>query len=216
VTNNNGFWTGCLALLTLSFTIIRNHNKLQQFTLNDCLRLAPFLLSFSFSFESESESYVTTDDQLASLSWNKAPSGAYDQIFITFRQLCVCWCGTLSLTRGRICHLQLLLTLASKVILRSESRGTRDHILLSQIRDFRRLLRLGVLRRKYSTPPPHTLFSFESESESESHCDWLSVCLSVLVSSPHDQILVTVLSLGGRPLWREDGSVVCQSVSSIR
>jgi hypothetical protein len=38
---------------------------------------------FSFS-ESESESDVTTDSQSASLSWNKAPSGAYDQIFIRF------------------------------------------------------------------------------------------------------------------------------------
>jgi hypothetical protein len=37
--------------------------------------------------------------------------------------------------RGRVCHLQLLLVLASKVILRSESHGTRDHILLSQIQD---------------------------------------------------------------------------------
>jgi hypothetical protein len=34
--------------------------------------------------ESESESNVTTDSQSASLSWNKAPSGAYDQIFIRF------------------------------------------------------------------------------------------------------------------------------------
>jgi hypothetical protein len=33
--------------------------------------------------ESESESDVTTDSQSASLSWNKAPSGAYDQIFIS-------------------------------------------------------------------------------------------------------------------------------------
>jgi hypothetical protein len=32
-------------------------------------------------------------------------------------------------------HLILLLTVASTVILRSESRGTHDHILLSQIRD---------------------------------------------------------------------------------
>jgi hypothetical protein len=48
----------------------------------------------------------------------------------------VCWCGALSLTRGRICHLQVLLVLASAVIFGSESRGTRDHILLSQIRDF--------------------------------------------------------------------------------
>jgi hypothetical protein len=39
----------------------------------------------------------------------KHPSGAYDQIFITVRQLWVCWCGTLSLTKGRVCRLQLLL-----------------------------------------------------------------------------------------------------------
>jgi hypothetical protein len=40
-----------------------------------------------------------------------------------------------SLTRVWICHLQLLLVLASAVILRSESRGTHDHISLSLIRD---------------------------------------------------------------------------------
>jgi hypothetical protein len=40
------------------------------------------------------------------------------------------------MTRGRVCRLQLLLALASAVILMSESRQTRDHILLSQIRDF--------------------------------------------------------------------------------
>jgi hypothetical protein len=44
-------------------------------------------------------------------------------------------CVTSSLTRGWVCGLQLLLVLASAVILRSESRGTHDHILLSQIRD---------------------------------------------------------------------------------
>jgi hypothetical protein len=66
----------------------------------------------------------------------KHPSGAYDQIFITVRQLRVCWCGALSLTRGQVCRLQLLLALASAVILGSESLETRDHILLSQIRDF--------------------------------------------------------------------------------
>jgi hypothetical protein len=37
--------------------------------------------------------------------------------------------------REWVCRLQLLLGLASAVILRSESRGTHDHILLSQIRD---------------------------------------------------------------------------------
>jgi hypothetical protein len=37
--------------------------------------------------------------------------------------------------RGWACHLQLLLVLANAVILRSESCGIHDHILLSQIRD---------------------------------------------------------------------------------
>jgi hypothetical protein len=84
----------------------------------------------------------------------KHPPWACDQIFITVRQLLVCWCGALSLTRGRICHLQLQLILAGAVIFGSDSRGTRDDILPFQIRDFpfRRLLRLAGLRWRYSTP----------------------------------------------------------------
>jgi hypothetical protein len=39
---------------------------------------------------------------------------------------------TTFLTRGWVCHLQLLLVLAIAFILGSEYRGTRDHILLSQ------------------------------------------------------------------------------------
>jgi hypothetical protein len=46
----------------------------------------------------------------------KHPSGAHDQIFITVRQLRVCWCGALSLTRGWVCRLQMLLALASLFI----------------------------------------------------------------------------------------------------
>jgi hypothetical protein len=42
---------------------------------------------------------------------------------------------TSSLTKGWVCPLQLLLGLASAIILRFESRGTHDQILLSQIRD---------------------------------------------------------------------------------
>jgi hypothetical protein len=77
----------------------------------------------------------------------KLPSGAYDQNFITVRQLRVWWYGARSLTRGRFCRLQLLLALASAVILVSESRCTRDHILVSQIRGFpfcRLLLLTGI------------------------------------------------------------------------
>jgi hypothetical protein len=65
----------------------------------------------------------------------KHPSGAQDQIIIIVRQLRICWCGAPSLTRGRVCRVQLLMILASVVILGSESRGTHDHILLSQVRD---------------------------------------------------------------------------------
>jgi hypothetical protein len=88
-----------------------------------------------------------------------------------------------SMTRWCVCRLQLLLVLASAVILRSESRGTHDHILLSQIRDslnlqgqvpvfispWNRMARLypkalgslfvaswlAELRWRYSTPPPY-------------------------------------------------------------
>jgi hypothetical protein len=39
------------------------------------------------------------------------------------------------MTRGWVCPLELLLALASAVYLLSQSRGTHDYILLSQIRD---------------------------------------------------------------------------------
>jgi hypothetical protein len=76
------------------------------------------------------------------------PSGAYDHICITVRQLRVCWCGALSLTRGQVYRLDLLLVLASAVVLGSESRGTRDF-------PFCRVLQLAGLRWRYSIPPPH-------------------------------------------------------------
>jgi hypothetical protein len=63
-------------------------------------------------------------NQPVRLEIEKHPSGAYDRIFVTIRQLRVYWCVGLSLTRGRVCRLKLLLVLASAVILGSESRGT--------------------------------------------------------------------------------------------
>jgi hypothetical protein len=109
----------------------------------------------------------------------------------------------------------LLLDLASAVIFGSESRRSRGHILLSQIRDFpfRRLLRLAGSRWRYSIPPPHELFWFES---------WVlcydrrSVGQSVLEYSTPLGLTTKSLLLSdtcefvdlGRPLWREDGSVI--------
>jgi hypothetical protein len=54
---------------------------------------------------------------------------------IIFRQLRV-WCGASSLTRGRVCSLQLLLGLSSAFFLGSGSRWTHDHILLPQFLDY--------------------------------------------------------------------------------
>jgi hypothetical protein len=112
---------------------------------------------FKTESEFESESYVTTVWSRPVFLGLKHPSGVYDQIFIKVRQFRGCCRGALSLTRGWVCHLQWLLGLVSAVILLSESCGTRDHILLSQIRDFpfRRLLLLVGIRWRYSTLPPH-------------------------------------------------------------
>jgi hypothetical protein len=108
---------------------------------------------------SESDSFVTTDGQSASLSWNKAPIWNLRPDFYYSQTVAglLMWGGGLPLTRGRVCRLQLLLAFASVVILKSVSLGTRDHILLSQILDFPfcRLLRLAWLRWKYSILPPH-------------------------------------------------------------
>jgi hypothetical protein len=52
----------------------------------------------------------------------KPPSGAYDQIFITVRQLLVCWYQAPSLTRGWVCLLQCTM-------------HNTQYILLSQIWD---------------------------------------------------------------------------------
>jgi hypothetical protein len=136
----------------------------------------------------------------------KHPPGAYDQIFITVRQMRICWWGALSLTRGRVCCSQLLLTLASAVIFGSESCGTSDHtrILLSHVWDFhfRRLVWLALLQWKYSTPPPHRIAILESKS----HCDWRSVSQSVsqcveprlgLMTRYYYCLTVTVLFLWG-------------------
>jgi hypothetical protein len=56
--------------------------------------------------------------------------GLKTRSFVTVGQLRVCLCGAPFLTRGLLCHLQLLLVLASAVILVSESCGTHNHILL--------------------------------------------------------------------------------------
>jgi hypothetical protein len=117
------------------------------------LSVSPECWQLTNSWKSKSH----CDWRSVSKSWCRAPSGAHDEVFITFSQLRSCFCGAPSLTRGRICLLYILLALASAILLGSDSLGTRDHILLSQIWDFpfRRLLRLAGSRWRYSTSPPH-------------------------------------------------------------
>jgi hypothetical protein len=110
----------------------------------------------------------------------KHPSVAYDQIFNSVRKTEYVWQlhswfrGAPSLTRGRVCLLYVPLALASAIFLGSQSLGTYDRILLSQIWDFpfHCLLRLAESRWRYSTPPPHELLV------------WVWVMLRPTVSRP--------------------------------
>jgi hypothetical protein len=99
-------------------------------------------LSYHLHTSQNCISHLTQQQLKSKLSYDRrsvgqsiSVSGAQDQIFVTVRELRVCWCGALSLTRGRVCPLQLLLALARAVIFGSESHGIHDHILLSQILD---------------------------------------------------------------------------------
>jgi hypothetical protein len=110
------YWTPCTtgyntSQITICHTVI-------FFRLDTTLEL--FWLSTDLSLQSQI--YVTTEGQSASLSWCHALIWDLRPDFITVRQLRVCWYGALSLTREWVCRLQLLLALASAVILGSESR----------------------------------------------------------------------------------------------
>jgi hypothetical protein len=69
--------------------------------------------------------------------------------------------------RGRVCDLLLLLVLASAVLLGSESRGTQDHILLSQ---FLRLPQPGGQGRR--------IYILQEQSQSHIMTDSQSASLS--------------------------------------
>jgi hypothetical protein len=80
-------------------------------------------------------------------------SEAFDQIFITVRLLRVCFYGMLSVTRGRVCRLQLFLVSPAQSFSCPSPVGFAT-IFYSQIPDFpfHRLLRLAGSRWRCSTP----------------------------------------------------------------
>jgi hypothetical protein len=102
----------------------------------------------------ESESYITTDGQSTSLSWNKAPIwGLWPDFYYCQTVASLLIWGALSDERTGV-SFTISAGLASAVILGAQSLGTREHISLLDF-PFRRLVRLAGLRWKYSTPPPH-------------------------------------------------------------
>jgi hypothetical protein len=92
--------------------------------------------SLTLSSQNQSQSYFVTGGLPPIISsWRQAPWDSRPAFFFLLNA-----CGhspyvTSSLTRGWVCRLQLLLVLASAVILVSEFRGAHDGTLLSQIRD---------------------------------------------------------------------------------
>jgi hypothetical protein len=145
----------------------------------------------------------------------KHPSGAYDQIFITVRQLRVCWFWAPSLTRGRVCRLQLLLS--------------------SQEQSFSGPSPVGLVAIGYCLRIETSLFVASYDSQGHGGgiwprlhtrvlrfwvwvlCyDWRSVGQSFLewrtLLGLKTRFLLLSDSCGfvdlGRPFWREDGSVV--------
>jgi hypothetical protein len=93
----------------------------------DCCSLSRKCVVTSRCLSVESSVMLTIDSQVAS-----PHLGLTARFLLTVRRLRVCRFGAISLTRGRVCRLLLLLALASAVILGSESHGASDYVLLSE------------------------------------------------------------------------------------
>ena len=122
------FFTGC-RLVTSSNAVVSSASVFMHLLVGDCLPTKWTQIKVK----------VIVSLRLA-VYWKPVCLGANPlrpttRIFFQLNPCCHSPYVTSSLTRGWAYCLQLLLVLASSVILRSESRGTHDQILLSQIRD---------------------------------------------------------------------------------
>jgi hypothetical protein len=136
-------WDRVSKTITASFLTIHRHPAIQYY-INE-------------TYTSESGSYITSDGQSASLSWNKAPTwGLWPDLYYCQTVTGLLMWATFSEERAG-----LLFTIppgpCQTFTFGSDCHGTCEHILLSQVRDFPfcRLLRLPGLWWRYSTPPPH-------------------------------------------------------------
>jgi hypothetical protein len=109
-------------------------------------------------------------------------------------------------TRGRVCLLQLLLVLASAVILGSEFRGTHDHMVLYQIRDSPNLegqapLFIFPRNRVVQLYPRGTVFLFLRLQQLEGLRRWDSKPPSHGVDSTTQKVKVMLLPTASRPVY---------------
>jgi hypothetical protein len=92
---------------TTAHTKSLNHTfSLHRPTSNSSSTILLKFLNSQFQFSDPlSQSYVTTDGQSASLSWNKAPIWGLRPDLYYCQTVAGLLCGALSLTRGRVCRL---------------------------------------------------------------------------------------------------------------
>jgi hypothetical protein len=90
---------------------VKNQNMIrEEFTSGLNLDNACFIPVQNFytsQTQSQNQSHITTDGQSVNMSWCRAQSGNFDQR-IFFSKLLSCLFGAPSLTRGRVCHLLVL------------------------------------------------------------------------------------------------------------
>jgi hypothetical protein len=142
------------------------------------------------------EFYIMPDGQSANLSWNKAPIwGLRPDFYYCQTVACLLMWGALSDERTGLSFTIVPGSRQLRPFLGSNSRGTHDHNLLSQIRDFlfRRLLRLAELRWRYSTPPPHGRLT-------PTELRWISYSLARIAHRKHSSFIVACVS-DGIPTW---------------
>jgi hypothetical protein len=151
------FWFTGRSLLQLTLSLL-NITKLNTELLNCLLNslTTEWIPNHDWTplnwLSNQSPSYFTTDGlSPISSSWRQIPSDPGPEFYSQMNTRGHSSYIISSLTTGWVCHLQLVLALARAFILGSESRGTREHILLSPIQDCR-LLRLAGLHFQFKTP----------------------------------------------------------------